>query len=233
MKQYELREDEVCLCETKAYEENTDKYYDIMLTNINFVMLHTKQRLFKHDECTLTIYPINDVKFYNDEPYVKLSKRVVEIYFKTCQLKFNFVNNPGDSSKLYNEFITLLTGKSIAERRSDKFKDTVKIVDNTLGVDTLGAAKNVIENGVNSTILGGTKNASAQANMPKGKLGLLSNALGVAKDIFSLKNGKKEEESTKTLDEKVDTLKKLKELVDMGIITQEEYELKKKQIFEI
>lgn len=236
MKQYKLREDEVCLCETGAYEEITGKYYDIMLTNINLVLLHTKQRLFKPSEYTVTTYLISDIKFYNNEPYIKLSKKIIEVYFKTCEFKFNFENseNSGDVNKLYNEFIKLLTGKSLAERNSEKFKGAVKIVDDTLGIDTLGTAKSVVENGVGGTILGGTKNSNANENRPKGKLGLFANVIGAAKEILSGKSEDKVDvNKNQSMEDKIETIKKLKELLDMGIITQEEYELKKKQIFEL
>ncbi len=39
--------------------------------------------------------------------------------------------------------------------------------------------------------------------------------------------------SVMTLDEQIDALKKLKELVDAGILSQEEFDIKKKQIMNL
>ena len=53
----------------------------------------------------------------------------------------------------------------------------------------------------------------------------------VAKEI--LLEGKEREKQTLSQDEQIETLKKLKELLDAGIITQDEFEKKKKEILKL
>ena len=141
MKNYLLKEDEVCLFEARVYEQNTAKDYDFMLTNFNIV-------LFASGDDNIIVYPITEVKYYEGKPYIKINKNLVEIYLKACVLKCDFTKSGKHvvAQKFFNEFMKLLTGKSAFERVSDKFKETVEVIDNTLGINTIESAKNIIAN---------------------------------------------------------------------------------------
>ena len=141
MKNYLLKDDEVCLFEAKIFEQNNEKDYEIMLTNFNLVLSCCVEE-------KVDIYPTSEVKYYEGKPYIKLNKNVVEIYLKACVLKCDFTKSGkhAQAQKLFNEMMKLLTGKGAFERASDKFKKTVEVIDNTLGINTIESAKNIIAN---------------------------------------------------------------------------------------
>ena len=55
------------------------------------------------------------------------------------------------------KIINAVTGTTMAERGSEKVKGAFNIVDETLGLDTRGIAKGIIENGIKGTIINGIK----------------------------------------------------------------------------
>lgn len=101
--------------------------------------------------------------------------------------------------------------------------------DDTLGIHTVDTVKSVVENGVVGTIFG--KSARVQA---KGG-GVVTEVLNATKDLIGKKTDEAEvpqaqTEDTVSLDSQIEALKKLKDLLDTGIISQEEFDAKKKQI---
>lgn len=239
MENYKLAEDEVCLCETDAYDEQAKQNCDILLTNKYLLLTYSKQRLFRPTEYRTTRYSVNDVKYFNGEPQVKIKKRVVEVYFKNSEVKLNFDSKWfGTENALYNAFIKFLSGKNLAERGADKFKGAIKLVDDTLGIDTLGAARSAVENTTGVSLTSQSNNSSigvsssGNGTIVGGKIGLIAQALDIAKSIIPNKKEKAGtvEDNKSLSNDKIETLKKLKELVDMGILTQEEFETKKKEL---
>ena len=101
--------------------------------------------------------------------------------------------------------------------------------DDILGIHTVDTVKSVVENGVVGTIFG--KSARVQA---KGG-GVVTEVLNATKDLIGKKADEAEvpqaqTEDTVSLDSQIEALKKLKDLLDTGIISQEEFDAKKKQI---
>ena len=112
-----------------------------------------------------------------------------------------------------------------------KIKSAIGLVDDTLGIDTIGTISGVMENGVVKSILGGTKsrqNAESVSNN-SGIIETVADVVEIAtgKDVPKLNPNNKCEMS---YDEKIDAVKKLKGLLDMGAITQEEFDAKKKDL---
>lgn len=88
-----------------------------------------------------------------------------------------------------------------------------------------------MENGVVKSILGGTKsrqNAESVSNN-SGIIETVADVVEIAtgKDVPNLNSNNEYEMS---YDEKIDAVKKLKDLLDMGAITQEEFDAKKKDL---
>ena len=82
MQQYQLKEDEVCLFESEVFEKESIKYYDLMLTNYNIVLCYTNRGKIKGKKAVVSTYPITEVKFYQERPFIKLDKNIVEVYIK-------------------------------------------------------------------------------------------------------------------------------------------------------
>ena len=60
-----------------------------------------------------------------------------------------------EARKFTGKIIDAVTETTLAKRSSNKIKDAFTMVDDTLGLDTRGTIKGVLEQGVKGTILNG------------------------------------------------------------------------------
>lgn len=227
---YKLESDEVALFESDvSLKENKDKNV-ILITNHNIVIETTKKKMFKKPEFSLQVYPTSDIKLYNDQPQIKQKSNDVFVSLINKELQLTF-----ESMFLARKFVTKavesVTGKTVSARGVGKIKSAIGLVDDTLGIDTIGTISGVMENGVVKSILGGTKsrqNAESVSNN-SGIIETVADVVEIAtgKDVPKLNPNNKCEMS---YDEKIDAVKKLKGLLDMGAITQEEFDAKKKDL---
>ncbi len=227
---YKLESDEVALFESDvSLKENKDKNV-ILITNHNIVIETTKKKMFKKPEFSLQVYPTSDIKLYNDQPQIKQKSNDVFVSLINKELQLTF-----ESMFLARKFVTKavesVTGKTVSTRGAGKIKSAIGLVDDTLGIDTIGTISGVMENGVVKSILGGTKsrqNAESVSNN-SGIIETVADVVEIAtgKDVPKLNPNNKCEMS---YDEKIDAVKKLKGLLDMGAITQEEFDAKKKDL---
>lgn len=227
---YKLESDEVALFESDvSLKEKKDKNV-ILITNHNIVIETTKKKMFKKPEFSLQVYPTSDIKLYNDQPQIKQKSNDVFVSLINKELQLTF-----ESMFLARKFVTKaiesVTGKTVSARGAGKIKSAIGLVDDTLGIDTIGTISGVMENGVVKSILGGTKsrqNAESVSNN-SGIIETVADVVEIAtgKDVPKLNPNNKCEMS---YDEKIDAVKKLKGLLDMGAITQEEFDAKKKDL---
>lgn len=227
---YKLEPDEVALFESDvSLKENKDKNV-ILITNHNIVIETTKKKMFKKPEFSLQVYPTSDIKLYNDQPQIKQKSNDVFVSLINKELQLTF-----ESMFLARKFVTKavesVTVKTVSARGAGKIKSAIGLVDDTLGIDTIGTISGVMENGVVKSILGGTKsrqNAESVSNN-SGIIETVADVVEIAtgKDVPKLNPNNKCEMS---YDEKIDAVKKLKGLLDMGAITQEEFDAKKKDL---
>jgi len=239
MKDYNLQPNEVLLYKGDAYRTGTNKgHVELLFTNLFLVLIIRSKKLFSKEEVYVETYPVQEIKMYSDVPQIKQESCHVELYFSHGEEAFDF-SEKSEARKFVNIAFKLLTGKTIATRGAEKFNGAVGVVDKALGINTVDTVKNVLENGVVGSVLGGFHRKATVKN--NGTL-LAKDALGVAKDIFWGKQPSQQDNSiTETasmtaankpsaFDEKVESLKKLKDLLDSGILTQEEFDVKKKEI---
>lgn len=218
MESYSLQTNEVLLYRGEAYNG-----IEISLTNLNLIIIKKTPKLFKKAEIETFVYSKDDIKIYNDIPQVKQKESSVEIFLTLEEIKIDFYSRT-EAHKFVNAVYELLTGKTTTTRSAEKIKSAIKLVDNTLGIDTMDTVKNVMEKGIAGSLLGGIgKRAENKGNSPA-----IKETMGVAKDIIdtvSKTKGKSED-----YNEGIETVKKLKELLDAGVLTQEEFDKKKKQL---
>jgi len=223
MENYSLQANEVLLYKGEAYNG-----IEIMLTNLNLIIIKKTQKLFKKAQVETFVYSKDDIKIYNDIPQVKQKESSVEIFLTLEEIKVDFFSRT-EAHKFVNAVYELLTGKSTTTRGAEKIKSAIKLVDNTLGIDTMDTVKNVMENGIAGSLLVGIgKKAEIRT-----KSSAIKETVGVAKDIIGTATtitSSKTIEKTEDYNEKIENVKKLKELLDSGILTQEEFNEKKKQL---
>lgn len=205
---------------------------EVLLTNQNLVFIRKTKKLFAKEQAEVETYPISDIKIYNETPQLKQNGSCVEIYFICGEKVFDFFSKH-EAHTFIKKAYELLTGKSMAVRGAEKVKSALNLVDNTLGIDTVTTVKNVIENGMTKSVVGGLgKGVSHTAD----GIRMAREAKNIASDLFGkIKPALPAEQSPETnpsasYEEQIAAIKQMKELLDAGILTQEEFDAKKKEI---
>ena len=202
---------------------------ELILTNLNLVFVKKTKKMFTKEEISIETYPIEEIKIYNDVPQIKQNDTEVEIFFidgeKTIEL---YSKNEG--RKFINKAFELLTGKTLAARASGKVNGSIKLVDNALGVNSVGAIKSVAEKGFIGSILGGF--GKKNVTQPKIETTQIGGILSATNELLKEKKDTPKLE-TESFDSQIEKLKKLKELFDEGIISQDEFDAKKRQVMGI
>lgn len=230
MEEYTLKTDEAVLYKGTAWRrpKNSD-YVEVMLTNVCLVLTKRVKKLFAKEQVTIDTFPVETIKLYNDVPQVKQKNSVVEVFFQTEEIELSFggIREAYTFTEAINK---LLTGKGALERGAAKVKGVVNMVDDTLGINSVGAVSNMLTRGVTGAVFGGAGKAVGKVT---GSTGLVKDVLGVAKMVMGKNNveGNQNELPAATVsDDQIEALKKLKELLDAGILSQEEFDAKKKAI---
>lgn len=236
MSDYSLKSDEVILYDGPVSIPDKKENFQLTLTNLNIVLsTSTKKGLFSKPQKEFKIYPVHDIKIYEDNPQIIQKGNNLQIFFLTSELTINFASKI-ELSKFKIAAMKLVTGKSAQKRGADKVKGTIDMINDTLGIDTVGTVKGVLENGVVGSIVGGickNKSDSKKDNVTKA-LETVGNVLHNNSTTENEKtNSATLPQTTISYEEQYESLKKLKELLDAGIITDEEFTIKKKEILGI
>jgi hypothetical protein len=231
MEAYALQPNEVVLYRGGAAFGGAGLNSDVILTNINLVLTTKTKKMFSKEQININVFPVKSIKIYNSIPQIKQNGCKVEIFFSTSEIILSF-DTWFEAHKFFNATYKLISGKSMSQLGADKVRGTVGLVDSALGIDTVGTIKNVMEKGVIGTIFGGL----GLINHGQGTGGsTLSKAVSITqgligKTVGEQPNPKAEAVPSISFDNQIETLKKFKELLDAGIITQEEFDSKKKQV---
>lgn len=153
MANYELQPEEVVLYEgtvaCKAYKGTL-----LMTLTSKKVVFEKEKGLFKKERDLVDIIPLESVKFYNDVAQIKQKGSEVEVQTVEKNLTIIF-SGMLEARKFTGKIIDAATGTTFAKRSSNRIKGAFKMVDDTLGLDTRGTIKGVLEKGVKGTILNG------------------------------------------------------------------------------
>ena len=153
MANYELQPEEVVLYEgavtCKAYKGNL-----LMTLTSKKVIFEKEKGLFKKERELVDIIPLESVKFYNDVAQIKQKGSEVEVQAVEKNLTI-VCSGMLEARKFTGKIVDAVTGTTLAKRSSNKIKDAFTLVDDTLGLDTRGTIKGVLEQGVKGTLLNG------------------------------------------------------------------------------
>lgn len=223
MEHYTLQPDEVLLYNGAAIwnnERKDQKEAEIILTNLYFVFVLKTKKFLQKLSIDLESFPLSDVKIYNEQPQIKNKGTSVEIFFKHGERLLEFESKK-EARKFTATAMEVLTGYNVVLRGLKKSKQAVESVDEVLGINSVGVAQAVVSQGVGGLLLNGTDKKN---NSKKGAF------LNFASNIFQKKETPQQTVSTTITAEQFNAIKSLKELLDNGIITQEEFDKKKNQI---
>ena len=156
---FQIDEDEAILYEGSVlYEkDSSDKSYDVDLTLTSKKMIFEQEKgFFKKQKQLFDIVNLSDIKIFNDE--VQCKQKLDELQIQTNNKAFS-ISFDGilEAKKVYNKIINTITGTTMAKRGSDKVKSALDLVDETLGLDTRGVARGLLENGIKGTLINGIK----------------------------------------------------------------------------
>ena len=153
MSNFELKETEVVLYEGEATSENFKGKLQLTLTSEKLVVEQEKG-MFKKVRELIEIIELSRVKFYNETVQIKQHGSNVEIQTTVGNITFTF-SGLFEARKFAGKAIDATTNTTLAKRVSEKTKDAIDMVDDTLGVDTRGTLKGVLENGIKGVLFNG------------------------------------------------------------------------------
>lgn len=153
MANFELLADEVVLYEGTVTSKNYKGSLQLTLTSAKIVIEQDKG-VFKKVRELVDIVELAAVKTYNDAAQIKQHGSDVEVQTTAGNLVFTF-SGLFEARKFTGKAIDAVTGTTLAKRVSDKTKGAFEMVDETLGLDTRGTIKGVLEQGVKGVIFNG------------------------------------------------------------------------------
>ena len=150
-----LLEDEVVLYNGEATSNEYKGNLKITLTS-HQIVVEKEKGIFKKEIELLETIALEDIKTYNDVVQIKQKGTSAEIQTKTKNITFNF-SGLIEARKFVGKAIDASTGTTLAKRSSDKVKTALDLTDDTLGLDTRGTIKSVLEQGIKGTLINGIK----------------------------------------------------------------------------
>ena len=153
MVNFDLQSDEVVLQEAAVTCKSLKGTILLTLTSQKIV-LEREKGFFKKERELIEIIMIESIKVYNNEAQVKHKGNMVDIQTINENISFAFAGML-EARRFAGKVIDTVTGTTLAQRSSERVKNAFGVVDDALGLDTRGAIKGIIENGVKGTILNG------------------------------------------------------------------------------
>ena len=153
MTNFELLADEVVLYEGIVTSKNYKGSLQLTLTS-HKIVLEKEKGIFKKERELVDVIMLETVKFYNNAAQIKQKNDTVEVQTTDKNIALVF-SGMLEARKFTGKIVDAVTGTTLAKRSSDKIKDAFGMVDDTLGLDTRGTIKGILENGVKVTLLNG------------------------------------------------------------------------------
>lgn len=196
---------------------------EMILTNLNLVFVKKAKKLFGKTFSEVEIISVKDIKVYRDDPQIKLEDSSVEIFFTNGE-KVVHLYSKNEARKFMDKAFELLTGKTRATRVSDKVKDAVDLIDETIGLNVADTVKAVIDGGLVGIAFG------RFGKSHRVKPHVSDSIAEVVSSTQDLLINKAPQQTMEETDNPLETIIQLKELLDAGVITQEDFDAKKKQL---
>ena len=150
---YTLQADEAVLYEGTVSSRDYKGSIIITLTSQKIV-IEKETGVFKKVREVVDNIGLENIKIYNGAAQVKQKISDVEIQTVEKNITVTF-SGMIEARKFVGKLIDTVTGTTLAQRVSDKTKGAIDMVDDTLGVDTRGTIKGVLEQGIKGTLLNG------------------------------------------------------------------------------
>ena len=150
-----LLEDEVVLYEGTVTSNEYKGDLKITLTSYK-IIIEKEKGFFKKEIELLDMISLESIKLYNEVAQIKQKGNLVEIQTIEKNITLSF-SGLLEARKFTGRAVNATTGTTLAKRSSDKVKCAFDMIDDTLGLDTRGTIKGILEQGVKGTIINGIK----------------------------------------------------------------------------
>ncbi|MHC1787568.1 MAG: SHOCT domain-containing protein [Christensenellales bacterium] len=231
MEAYTLKPNEIMLYRGEATLDRSKVNGEVILTNKNVVAITKSKKMFSKEQVELHEYPVEGMCVINQIPQIKQSEGKVDIGFNSGEVTLYF-SSESEGRKFVNAVYEIVTGQSAPQRNAAKVKDALNYVNNALGFNAVDTVVTVMERGLVGTLLGGLgKVGRANTSVSSLLLGRPSTAEPLLYEAQkNVPGAPSEAVSEMSVDDQIETLRKLKLLLNDCIITQEEFDAKKKQV---
>lgn len=153
MKNIDLSADEVILFEGTVTSPNMKGQNQLTLTSMKLVV-ERERGVFKKERELVDIVKLSDIKMYNGVVQIKQKGNSVELQTVKENMTLSF-SVMVEAKKFSAKVIDAVTGTTFVQRGSEKIKEAIGVVDDTLGLDTRNTIKGVLEHGIKGTLLNG------------------------------------------------------------------------------
>lgn len=233
MNSYTLAPEEVLLYRGEAQFKHNNTVGEVLLTSTNIVEITKTKKMFQKERVFVQPYAVRGVKFYRDAPKITLQNSTLEVQTADGTILLEF-GDRGQARKFEALLFELLTGLTSVQRDAQRVRGTINVVDEALGINTMETIKNVASKGVLGSLVDGLSGVVAPKIQEPSAASVL---LGAAKSLSGAANANEDARPTErssgaAIDEQIEKLMKLKELLDSGTISQDEYEILKKRAIE-
>lgn len=201
----------------------------LILTNLYLVYIYKVKIGFRKYDTITEKKSIETLKIYNEKPQVKQHGSEVEIYFVDSNHNLTF-DSFFTAKKFVKNIYELASGKTVIKRGADKVKSGINLVDETLGLDTVDTVKGVLQKGVVGTVIGGIGHRHAKSKKVQFAEEMAEMFVNQTPSNTIEVEEVHNKDACLSFDEQIEAVKKLKTLLDEGVLTQEEFDMKKKEI---
>lgn len=241
MNTYTFDQDEVLLFRCEAYiADNSTCLYRLLVTNKYVVFMPYNSTYDGKTDYEERKIPLSEIKIFEGQPQVKFYNETIELYLLN-EVFAIIIQDKKQAKEFVSTINKQLTGKSAYERNTEKVGKAIGVIDKAFGINTVESMKEIITNGIGSKINIFGKLGKKSNDKSKNKSEKTNDVGQTARLIFSsIKTvEQKSEQERQIAEEKAkneafdvmcDKLIKIKNLLDAGAITQEEYEKSKAEI---
>ena len=153
MSNFTINADEVILYEGDVSIKEDKGRFQLTLTSQR-IFIEQEKGVFKKTLELIYEILLTDIKIYNDE--IQIHQKSGNVSIQTINKNIEIIfSGMIEARKFTGKVINAISGTTLAKRSSNKIKGAFDLVDDTFGLDTRGAIRGVMENGIKGTIING------------------------------------------------------------------------------
>lgn len=153
MSNFQLDSEEVILEEKNVTSDIAKGTLKMTLTSKKLIF-EKEKGLIKKELELVDILPLEEVKFFNEEPQIKQKNTAVTVQTvsQNCSITFS---NMFEAKAFAEKAKDAVTGTTVVDRCSNMAKGAFNVVDDVLGIDTRETIKGVMQNGIKGALWNG------------------------------------------------------------------------------